>query len=455
MAMKSAVILAAGKGTRMKSDNPKVLCEVLFKPMINWVIDACRDAGIESICAVTGYKSELVKEKLDDNIKIAVQEKQLGTGHAVMMAKEFLEENEDGDVIVLCGDAPFMDATTIENAYNLHKNQKNAVTVITARLDDPTGYGRIIRNRHGIERIVEQKDAGRNELIINEVNSGAYWFNVRYLLDVLFDIESSNAQGEYYLPDTIALSLKKGRKVNAFIAENPDVIMGANTRRDLLRLNEIAKLRVIDNHFDNGVELPSLDGVLISNEVKIGKGTVILPSTILKGATVIGEDCIIGPNCVIENSKIENNVVFNASQCYNSIVGHHAKVGPFCHIRPDSEIRPYAKLGDFVEIKNSVVGENTHVSHLTYIGDSDVGKNVNFGCGVVTVNYNGREKNRCVVKDNAFIGCNTNLVAPVTVEEYGYTAAGSTITDDVPARALAIARAYQVNKEGYNKKDQD
>lgn len=370
-----------------------------------------------------------------------------------MMAKNFLEENLDGDVIVLCGDAPFMDPTTIENAYNLHKNQNNAVTVITARLDNPTGYGRIIRSRHGLERIVEQKDAGRNELLINEVNSGAYWFNVRYLLDVLFDIESANAQGEYYLPDTIALSLKKGRKVNAYVSENPDVIKGANTRRDLLNLNNIAKMKVIDNHFDNGVELPSLDGVLISNEVKIGKGTVILPSTILKGATVIGEDCIIGPNCVIEDSKIENNVVFNASQCYNSIVGHHAKIGPFCHIRPNSHIMPEAKLGDFVEIKNSVVGENTHISHLTYIGDSDVGKNVNIGCGVVTVNYNGKEKNRCVIKDNAFIGCNTNLVAPVTVEESGYTAAGSTITDNVPKEALAIARAYQVNKEGYNKKD--
>lgn len=453
MSLKSAIILAAGKGTRMKSDNPKVLCEVLFKPMINWVIDACRDAGIENICAVTGYKGELVKEKLDDEIKICVQEKQLGTGHAVMMAKNFLEENLDGDVIVLCGDAPFMDPTTIENAYNLHKNQNNAVTVITARLDNPTGYGRIIRSRHGLERIVEQKDAGRNELLINEVNSGAYWFNVRYLLDVLFDIESANAQGEYYLPDTIALSLKKGRKVNAYVSENPDVIKGANTRRDLLNLNNIAKMKVIDNHFDNGVELPSLDGVLISNEVKIGKGTVILPSTILKGATVIGEDCIIGPNCVIEDSKIENNVVFNASQCYNSIVGHHAKIGPFCHIRPNSHIMPEAKLGDFVEIKNSVVGENTHISHLTYIGDSDVGKNVNIGCGVVTVNYNGKEKNRCVIKDNAFIGCNTNLVAPVTVEESGYTAAGSTITDNVPKEALAIARAYQVNKEGYNKKD--
>lgn len=452
MSSKSAIILAAGKGTRMKSDNPKVLCEVLFKPMINWVINSCRDACIDNICAVTGYKSELVENILDDDIEVTIQHEQKGTGHAVMMAKNFLESHIDGDVIVLCGDAPFMDSTTIHNAYDLHKNQNNAITVITARLEDPMGYGRIVRNRYGIKKIVEQKDASNNELLINEVNSGAYWFNVRYLLDVLFDVDDANSQGEYYLPDTVALSLAKGRKVNAYISDNPDVILGANSRRDLCNLNSIANSKVIDNHFDNGVEFVSLDGILISPEVEIGKGTVILPSTILKGTTKIGEGCSIGPNSLIENSNIENNVVFNSSQCYNSIVENNATIGPFCHIRPNSTIKAGVHLGDFVEIKNSVIGEDTHVSHLTYVGDSDVGKRVNFGCGVVTVNYNGKEKNRCVIEDDAFIGCNTNLIAPVKVHERGYTAAGSTITDDVPSESLAIARARQTNKEGYNKK---
>ncbi|WMJ22079.1 bifunctional UDP-N-acetylglucosamine diphosphorylase/glucosamine-1-phosphate N-acetyltransferase GlmU [Paludicola sp. MB14-C6] len=451
MSNKSAIILAAGKGTRMKSDLPKVLCEVLFKPMINWVIDACHNADINNICAVTGYKSELVENILEDNISTAIQKEQKGTGHAVMMAKNFLEKNIDGDVIVLCGDAPFMDSTTIQNAYDMHKKQNNAITVITARLDDPTGYGRIVRNRYGLERIVEQKDASNNELLINEVNSGAYWFNVKYLLEVLFDIDDSNSQGEYYLPDTIALSLAKGRKVNAYISDNPDVILGANSRRDLCNLNAIANRRVIDNHFDNGVEFVSLDGVLISPEVKIGKGTVILPSTILKGTTEIGSGCSIGPNSLVQNSKIENNVVFNASQCYNSFIASNVTIGPFCHIRPNSTIKEGVHLGDFVEIKNSVVGENTHVSHLTYVGDSDVGKNVNFGCGVVTVNYNGKTKARCTIEDDAFIGCNTNLVAPVKVGKRGYTAAGSTITEDVPDASLAIARSRQINKEGYNK----
>ncbi|MEG0691902.1 MAG: bifunctional UDP-N-acetylglucosamine diphosphorylase/glucosamine-1-phosphate N-acetyltransferase GlmU [Oscillospiraceae bacterium] len=452
MSNKCAVILAAGQGTRMKSDNPKVLCEVLFKPMINWVVDACHDAEIESLCAVTGYKGELVKNTLESTVEIAVQDKQLGTGHAVMMAKEFLEKNIDGDVIVLNGDAPFIDVETIQNAYDMHKNQNNAVTVITARLDDPMGYGRIVRNRTGIERIVEQKDASSNELMINEVNSGAYWFNVRYLLDVLFDVDNSNAQGEYYLPDTIALSLKKGRKVNAYISQNPDVILGANARKDLLNLNNIAKQRVVDNHMENGVEFVSLDGIIISKKVKIGKGTVILPGTILRGNTVVGEGCIIGPNSLVENSTIADRTKFNASQCYQSQIESDVSIGPFCHIRPNSHISNGVHLGDFVEIKNSTIGENTHVSHLTYVGDSDVGKRVNFGCGVVTVNYNGKLKARCTIGDDAFIGCNTNLVAPVTIGDKGYTAAGSTITENVPEESLAIARARQVNKVGYNKK---
>lgn len=448
---KAAIILAAGKGTRMKSDLPKVLCEVLFKPMINWVVDACNDAGIDNICVITGYGSEQVKGALAEGTHTALQSEQRGTGHAVMMAKEFLEANRDSDVIVLCGDAPFMDAQTIHNAYNLHKSQSNAITVITARLDNPTGYGRIVRNRYGISRIVEQKDAGASEQLINEVNSGAYWFNVEYLLDVLFDVDNSNSQGEYYLPDTIALTIAKGRKVNAYVSTNPQVILGANSRKDLYQLNQIANQNVIDKHFENGVEFVSLDGVLISPEVTIKKGTKILPSTILKGKTAIGEDCTIGPNSLIENSTINNKVVFNASQCYNSIIEQGVTVGPFAHIRPNSLIKEGVHIGDFVEVKNSTIGKQTHISHLTYIGDSDVGERVNFGCGVVTVNYNGLTKARCTVDDDAFIGCNTNLIAPVKIGKGGYTAAGSTITEDVPSNALGIARARQTVKQEFTK----
>ncbi len=452
MSVKSAVILAAGKGTRMKSDYPKVLCEVLFKPMINWVIDTCKDAGIDTICTVTGYRGELVREQLDESVETAVQEQQLGTGHAVMSAREFLERNKDGDVIVLNGDAPFIDRGTIENSYDLHKRQGNAVTVITARLDNPTGYGRVVRGRNGIEKIVEQKDASPSELLINEVNSGAYWFNVGYLLDVLFRLSNDNKQGEYYLPDTIALSLSKGRKVNAYISENPDVILGANSRSQLLELNQIANRRMIDNLMDSGVEFLSLDGILIAPDVKIGRGTRVLPGTILKSGTVIGEDCEIGPNSLISASTVGKGTRLNAVQCYQSEIGEGVSIGPFCHIRPGSRILSGVHIGDFVEVKNSVIGEDTHISHLTYVGDSDVGKKVNFGCGVATANYNGVSKARCQIGDNAFIGCNTNLVAPVKIGANGYTAAGSTITDEVPDDAMGIARARQVNKEGYNKK---
>lgn len=436
----------------MKADSPKVLCEVLFKPMIHWVIDACRSAGIETICAVTGYQSEKVEAALDGSIRTAIQEQQLGTGHAVMAAKEFLEENIDGDVIVLNGDAPFIDPDTIQKAYALHCSQDNAITVVTARLSDPTGYGRIIRDGSSIQKIVEQKDAAPEELLVNEVNSGVYWFNVRKLLEVLFELGNNNSQGEYYLPDTISLSLQKGYRVGAYVSENPHVILGANSRAQLLELNQIANRRHIEALLEQGVEFLSLDGILIASDVTVGHGTTILPGTILRDGTRIGCDCVIGPNSLLRNVTVGDRTKFNASQGYASTIGSDVSIGPFCHIRPNSDIKDGVHMGDFVEIKNSIIGEKTHVSHLSYVGDSDVGKRVNFGCGVAVANYNGISKNRCVIEDDAFIGCNTNLVAPVHIGAGGYTAAGSTITEDVPADAMAIARARQVNKEGYNKK---
>ncbi|MEG0571409.1 MAG: bifunctional UDP-N-acetylglucosamine diphosphorylase/glucosamine-1-phosphate N-acetyltransferase GlmU, partial [Oscillospiraceae bacterium] len=449
---KCAIILAAGKGTRMKSDSPKVVCEVLFKPMVNWVVDACKAAGIKNICAVTGYKSEVVQNVLDKDVVCTLQAEQKGTGHAVMMAKDFLMQNIDGDVVVLNGDAPFIDAKTINDAYLLHKTENNAITVITAKLSDPTGYGRIVRRGGTIEKIVEQKDADEAELLVNEVNSGAYWFNVKSLLDVLSKITRDNSQGEYYLTDTVTLTLKFKKRVNAKISENPDVILGANSRKDLCELNDIARRKIIDTHFENGVEFVSLDGVIIAPDVKIGKGTKILPATIIKGQTKIAQSCTIGPNSVICDSNIASEVVINASQCYNSIVENNVKIGPFCHIRPNSHILSDVQIGDFVEIKNSTIGQGSHIPHLTYIGDSEVGKNVNFGCGVVTVNYDGTNKAGCKIGDNAFIGCNSNLVAPLDIGEGAYLAAGSTITDDVPSNALGIARARQLNKPDFAQK---
>ncbi len=449
-----AVLLAAGKGTRMKSNRPKVLAEILFKPMLGYVIDACEQAKVNDICVVTGFKSELVENYLSTKgtYAIARQEEQKGTGHAVMMARSFLEAHQGQDVLVLCGDAPLVDAASIEEAYAQHKSEQNAITVFTAVLDDAASYGRIVRDGNSIVKIVEKKDCSEEELKIKEINSSFYWFDVDNLLAMLDQLTTNNKQGEYYLTDTIGLTIAAGKKVGGYTAKNSDIILGANSRKDLHELNEKLRMAVIEKHFDNGVEFVSTDGVYIAPDAKIGADTVIYPGTIIKEGVTIGEECTIGPNSLIQQSTIEDRVVLNNVQCYQSIVHCDAGIGPFVHIRPNSEIHHHVHIGDFVEVKNSSIGAGTGISHLTYVGDSDVGKNVNFGCGVVTVNYDGVHKHRCTIGDGAFIGCNTNLVAPVTIGENGYTAAGSTITHDVPDEALGIARARQSNKEGFSTK---
>lgn len=445
----NVIILAGGQGKRMKTDKPKVLCEVLGMPMIDWVISACEAAELENICVVKGFGAEILEEHLCGKYKTVMQTERLGTGHAVMQAVDFLKENPDSDTLVLCGDAPFIDADTIKQALSQHIEQDNAVTVVSTLLCDPTGYGRIERNGSGVSAIVEQKDASAEQLEIREVNSGCYWFKTSELLDVLFDIKPNNAQGEYYLTDCISLLIKKGKKANACVVENPNVVLGANDRRGLLKLNDIARMNIIDKHLDNGVEFTCTDGVIISPEVEIEGGATILSGVILKGKTKIGKNSVIGPNCIIENTIVGENTVLNNVQAYSSEVGNNVKIGPFVQLRPNSKILDGVKIGDFVEIKNSTIGECTSVSHLTYVGDSDVGANVNFGCGVATANYDGENKFRTTVGDHAFIGCNTNLVAPVKVGVGAYTAAGSTITKDVPDGALAIERGDTIVKENY------
>ncbi|MBC8570562.1 bifunctional UDP-N-acetylglucosamine diphosphorylase/glucosamine-1-phosphate N-acetyltransferase GlmU [Zongyangia hominis] len=445
-----ALILAAGDGKRMKSKYPKVLCRVLERPMIQWVLESVRQAGMEHICVITGRGGDLVRESCE-GCSFAEQAERLGTGHAAAQGIGFLREHP-GDVLVLCGDAPFIDAGTIERAHVLHTKTASAVTVITASLDDPTGYGRIVRRGEEIAAIVEQSDATETERAIKEVNSGAYWFDGAFLIEALGRLTPQNAQGEYYLTDTVKIAVEEGRRVSGYLSQNPDVILGANSRQGLYALTEIARRKVIEDHMENGVEFVSLDGVLIAPGVKIGPDTRILPGTILLGDTVIGEDCVIGPQSRIENSVIGSGSTINACQIYDSKVGEGVKMGPFVHIRPNSVILDKVKIGDFVEIKNSQIGEGTKVPHLTYVGDSDVGKGVNFGCGCVTVNYDGRVKSRTTVGDHAFIGCNTNLIAPVKVGDGAYTAAGSTITEDVPDGAMAIARSRQENKAGYAEK---
>lgn len=447
--MNKAIILAGGQGKRMKADIPKPLFKVLGEPMLEWVISACEEAGVSDICVIKGFKGEMIDEYLNGRYKTALQAERLGTGHAVMQAVPFLKEDDSDNTLVLCGDAPFIDAKTIGEALVIHKQQKNAVTVITAELDEPKGYGRIIRTDKGISGIVEQKDANEEQLQIKEVNSGAYWFRTADLIGLLGKLTNDNVQNEYYLTDTISIALAEGKNAGAYKSENPEIILGANDRKDLLELNNIARMAVIDKHLANGVEFVCTDGVIIERSVEIGVGTQIQPSTILRNGTKIGSGCIIGPNALADGCTIGDNVVFNASQAYSSSIDSGVTVGPYVHIRPDSHIKSGVHIGDFVEIKNSTIGEKTAIAHLAYIGDSDIGKKVNIGCGTVTVNYDGISKSRCVIGDNCFIGCNTNLIAPVKLGKAVYTAAGTTVTRDVPDYALAIDRGVMKVNEGY------
>ncbi len=448
--MNNAVILAGGQGKRMKADIPKPMFRVLGEPMLEWVIKACEGAEINDLCIVKGFMSEYIDEYLNGRFETVLQPERLGTGHAVMQAEEFLKKHSDGNTLVLCGDAPFIDSDTIGKALDMHLSESNSVTVITAKLDDPKGYGRIVRGEKGVSSIVEEKDASDKQREIKEVNSGAYWFKTADLLEYLGELTQNNSQGEYYLTDTVFIALNKGRNVNAYISENPDVVLGANDRKGLLELNTIARMAVIEKHLENGIEFTCTDGVVIGRDVEIQPGTEILPGTRLSGHTKIGKNCSIGPNCIIEDCIVEDEVKLNYVQAFSSKIDAGVKIGPWVHIRPGSHIKSGVKIGDFVEIKNSTIGEGTAVAHLTYVGDSDVGKKVNFGCGTVTVNYDGIVKSRCVIGDNCFIGCNTNLIAPVKLGKAVYTAAGTTITKDVPDYALAIDRGTVQIKEGYS-----
>jgi len=444
----NAVILAAGAGKRMRSRCSKVLCEVGGKPMLNWVIDAAKKAGAERICVVVS--TDDVKAAAEAaGCETRIQSERLGTGHAVRMAEDFLRACPEGDTLILNGDAPFMDAETVSAAYAQHKAEANAVTVVTAVLDDAANYGRIVRKDGRLAAIVEKADCNAEQAAIREINSGAFWFDTEKLLSALSRITNNNAQGEYYLTDAVALLIADGENAGAAVSDNTDVVRGANSPAELLLLSEAAAAAAINKHLEAGVQFRLRDGILIGPDVEIGAGAVILPGCIITGSSRIGSGSVIGPNCVIHDTVIGEDTVFESSKSNASTVGDHCKIGPYVQLRPNSHIGNGIKLGDFVEIKNSTIGDGTSVSHLTYIGDADVGRCCNFGCGTVFVNYDGEKKGRIVIGDYCFIGCNTNLIAPVTLGDGAYTAAGATITRDIPAGALAISREQLTIRDGW------
>lgn len=448
---KYALILAAGQGKRIKSNLPKVLHKVCGKEMVNHVIDTMRAAGLGEVNVIVGKGAELVKEGTKDrSVSYSLQEEQLGTGHAVKCAKEFLE-GKKGVIAIFTGDAPLITADTVKNAVETHLREGNGATLLTSIIDNPTGYGRIIRKDNQVEKIVEHKDCSEEELKVNEINAGMYCFDIELLLNSLEKLSNNNAQGEYYLTDVIGIIKGEGKKVGAVITEFEETI-GVNSRVELAVAERILKERINKKHMENGITIIDPSNTYIGVDVEIGQDTIVYPGNILEGNTKIGENCVLYPNSRIVNSTIGNEVEIQNSVILDSQVGDETTVGPFAYIRPESNIGKKVRIGDFVEIKKSTIGDDTKVSHLTYIGDAEVGNGCNFGCGTVVVNYDGKNKHKTIVGNNAFIGCNTNLVSPVEVKDNSYIAAGSTITKDVPEGSLAIARAKQTNIEGWVEK---
>ena len=408
------IIMAAGKGTRMKTNKSKVVHKIYDKELVRRVAELAKKVGSDEIVTVVGHMREQVQAVLGDTVKYAVQEELLGTGHAVMQAKEYLK-GKKGKVIVLNGDVPIIRKETLENLITKSIKNKEYATLLTAIYENPTGYGRIVRDEGGsVKEIVEEKDADPLQKRIKEINSGVYCFDIEELVHALDYIKPNNVQSEYYLTDVIKIMNEKGLKTGAVIVEDNTEILGVNDRAQLELLTRVFRIRINEEHMKNGVTIEDSNGTYIYDDVIIGRDTVIHPNTTIKSGVVIGENCEIGPNAYIrENCTIGNN----------------------------------AKVGSFVELKNVKIGDNTKVPHLTYLGDCEIGKNSNVGCGTITCNYDGKKKHKTIIGDNAFIGSNVNFIAPVTLGDNVLIAAGSTITDNVPSNNMGIARERQINKE--------
>ncbi len=449
MTAKFAIILAAGQGTRMKSKLYKVLHQVCGKSMVDHVLTQIKKVNVDQIVTVVGHGAEKVKETLGDRTEYVLQAEQLGTGHAVMQAEDLLADKA-GMTLVACGDTPLFTAETFNKLFDYHEAHHDAATVLTAQADNPFGYGRVIRNSDGeVEKIVEQKDATEAEARVDEINTGVYVFDNQKLFESLHKVNNDNAQGEYYLPDVIGILQSEGEKIGAYEMDDFAESMGVNDRVALSKATKVMQQRINEEHMRNGVTIIDPENTYIDVDVKIGSDTVIEPGVQLKGKTVIGEDCVIGAHSQITNCTIEDGVTVTVSYLEDSVMHKNSNIGPYSHLRPLAEIGENVHIGNFVEVKKAQIGKNTKVGHLTYVGDATLGKDINIGCGTIFINYDGKNKHHTNVGDYSFIGSGANLIGPLEIGDHAYVAAGSTITNDVPAHAMGIGRGRQVNKEGY------
>ncbi len=448
------VVLAAGKGTRMKSQIPKVLHQVCNKPMLWHILSAAKQVSVNQT-VVVGYGKQQVQEFLldkfcSDNLYTVEQTQQLGTGHAVLCARNHLQNEQ---TLVLLGDTPLITEEELSGLIDYHNKNDSAVSVLTAKENNPQGYGRIIRDSTNmVKQIVEESDASEQEKNITEINTGIMIFKTSELLEVLDNLQADNQQGEYYLTDAIEIMYNRDRTVSGYQITKTYRTMGINDRSELAKAEDLMSRDINDRWMKSGVTIIDPARTYIDPEAYIGNDTVIYPGTQILGSSKIGSSCILGSETEINNSNIEDNCQIEKSKVVDSFIGGGTSIGPYAHIRPGSVIAQEVRIGNFVEVKNSNIGFGSKANHLAYIGDAEIGSDVNLGAGTVIVNYDGVSKHKTIIKDRAFIGCNSNLVAPVTIEEGAFVAAGSTVTDNVPSDSLAIARARQINKHDWVKK---
>jgi len=450
----TALVLAAGQGTRFKSATNKVLHPVLGRPMIRLVLDSLLALDPDKVIVVTGHqKDDVARAVAHPKVKCVVQKKQLGTADAVRSARKVLAARPNDDVLVINSDLPLFRAETIKPLLRLHRKSRNALTVLSAEPTDPSGFGRLIRGEKGRLRVVEEKDATPAEKKIGEVNTGIYVFAARDLLDVLPRISNKNVKREFYLTDAVEIISRRGKKVTTFKTPNAEEVVGVNTRYELANAAAALRDRKLRSLAEAGVTVLDPRSTWIDLEVEIGPDTVIYPSVTIEGSTRIGHGCLVHPSAHLVNAEVGNGVqVLTGSVIKDSIIGDGVSVGPHCHLRGKTVIHAGARVGNFVEMKNTDFGRRSKAMHLSYLGDSAVGQDVNVGAGTITCNYDGVKKHRTTIEDKVFVGSGTELVAPVRVGKGAYIAAGSTITADVSPDSLAISRARQVAKPGWAKK---